>query len=573
MGAVEVESEFHQQEPARKAYIRPVDHPTYRDRIRGPDLLSQVDGWDASRAVRRSFQVSERSPVTVQLPLDGILGGQMREQKVRRRHQPADTLTIQALKRLEGFAHGARPVIHAGHQVAVQVDDGERPVRVAHAASLRQRTGHQQLASAGGRHIVSALTQAHLSGAAVDTARRTHGFRESVIRGMTRLAREHRSINLAQGFPNFPAPELLKEAARRAIQDDINQYAITWGAQRLRESLARKYQEWYGLGIDPDRELTVTCGATEAMIATLLAVVNPGDEVIVFEPFYENYGPDTILADARPVFVPLESGKPLDLDRLRAAFSPRTRAVIVNTPSNPSGRVLTGEELTAIRDLCVRHDALAITDEIYEHIRFDGEHIPIATLPGMRERTVTISGASKTFSVTGWRIGWIAAPARLTDAIRKVHDFLTVGAPAPLQEGVAVALDQLGPEFYRELAASYRARRDLLYSALVTSGFGCTPPEGAYYILCDFSKVAARAGLTADPSDTDFAVWLSREVGVTPVPGSSFFRDGGRSLVRFVFCKTDDILHEAARRLRSLGSNTSSAERSAEPAQRSGLQA
>ena len=245
----------------------------------------------------------------------------------------------------------------------------------------------------------------------MDTARRTHGFRESVIRGMTRLAREHRSINLAQGFPNFPAPELLKDAASRAIHDDINQYAITWGAQRLRHSLARKYHQWYGLEVDPEREITVTCGATEAMISSLLALVDPGDEVIVFEPFYENYGPDTILADAKPVYVPLEPGMPLDLDRLRAAFSSRTRAIIVNTPSNPAGRVLTRPELEAISALCVRHNALAITDEIYEHILYEGEHIPIATLPGMRDRTITISGASKTFSVTGWRIGWIVAPA------------------------------------------------------------------------------------------------------------------------------------------------------------------
>jgi len=407
----------------------------------------------------------------------------------------------------------------------------------------------------------------------MNTARRTHGFRESVIRGMTRLAREHRSINLAQGFPNFPAPELLKEAARKAIHDDINQYAITWGAQRLRESLARKYHEWYGLRTDPDREITVTCGATEAMISALLALVDPGDEVIVFEPFYENYGPDTILADARPVFVPLEPGKPLDLDRLSAAFSSRTRAIIVNTPSNPAGRVLTRDELLAIRDLCVRYGALAVTDEIYEHIRFQGEHIPIATLPGMQERTVTISGASKTFSVTGWRVGWIVAPPNLTDAIRKVHDFLTVGAPAPLQEGVAVALDQLGAGFYDDLAMGYRARRDVLYGALLDSGFICEPPEGAYYILCDFSPISARAGAGAPPTDTEFAVWLSREVGVTPVPGSSFFHRGGSSLVRFVFCKTDDILLEAARRLRSMSSPVSPrAEHSPEPAKRSGLQ-
>ncbi len=410
----------------------------------------------------------------------------------------------------------------------------------------------------------------------MQTARRTHGFRESVIRGMTRLAREYRSINLAQGFPNFPAPDVLKEAAARAIHDDINQYAITWGAQRLREALARKYRDWYALEVDPEREVTVTCGATEAMIATLMAVVNPGDEVIVFEPFYENYGPDTILADARPVYVPLRPGQELDRDRLADAFSPRTRAIIVNTPSNPAGRVLRRSELEAISELCIRHDVLAVTDEIYEHIRFEGDHVPLATLPGMKDRTVTISGASKTFSVTGWRVGWILAPAALTDAIRKVHDFLTVGAPAPLQEGVAVALAELEPPFYQQLAAGYRSRRDLLHGALVESGFSCLPPEGAYYILADFSTLAQPEGSKPPLSDTEFAVWLSREIGVTPVPGSSFFRDGGEgsSLVRFVFCKTDDILLEAARRLRSLSSVSPSpaGHRPPEPASKSGLQ-
>ncbi len=408
----------------------------------------------------------------------------------------------------------------------------------------------------------------------MSTARRTHGFRESVIRGMTRLAREHRSINLAQGFPNFPAPELLKEAARQAIQDDINQYAITWGAQRLREALAGKYRQWYGLDADPDREITVTCGATEAMISVLLALVNPGDEVIVFEPFYENYGPDTILADAKPVYVPLEPGRPLDLERLASAFSDRTRAIIVNTPSNPAGRVLNRAELEAIAELCIRHDAIAVTDEIYEHIRFDGDHIPIATLPEMRARTVTISGASKTFSVTGWRVGWIIAPLEMTDAIRKVHDFLTVGAPAPLQEGVAVALEELGREFYDGLARSYRARRDLLHSALIETGFRCTPPEGAYYILADFSGLRELVPSGPQLDDTGFAVWLSREIGVTPVPGSSFFPPGGgQSTVRFVFCKTDDVLLEATRRLRTLPARTGDpAVRPLEPATRSGLQ-
>jgi aspartate/methionine/tyrosine aminotransferase len=406
----------------------------------------------------------------------------------------------------------------------------------------------------------------------VTTARRTHGFRESVIRGMTRLAREHNSLNLAQGFPNFPAPELLKEAAIRAIQADINQYAITWGAHRLRHVLARTYAQRYGLEADPEREITVTCGATEAMISTLLALVNPGDEVIVFEPFYENYGPDTILADARPVYVPLEPGHPLDLDRLAAAFTARTRAIVVNTPANPSGRVLTRAELEAVRDLCVAHDTLAVTDEIYEHILYGGTHIPIATLPGMRERTVTISGASKTFSVTGWRIGWIIAPAELTDAIRKVHDFLTVGAPAPLQEAVADALDRLDEGFYRGLATSYLARRDLLQDALAEAGFRSVPPEGAYYILADFAPLAdVAAGEGPPPDDTAFAVWLSREVGVTPVPGSSFFREGGgRSLVRFVFCKTEDVLQEAARRLRSIGRG--GVTRGTAAAARSGLQ-
>jgi len=309
------------------------------------------------------------------------------------------------------------------------------------------------------------------------------------------------------------------------------------------------------------------------MVSTMLALVNPGDEVIVFEPFYENYGPDTILADARPVYVPLEPGQPLDLDRLAAAFSARTRAIIVNTPSNPSGRVLARSELEAIAALCIRHNALAVTDEIYEHILFDGAHIPIATLPGMRERTVTISGASKTFSVTGWRIGWIVAPAELTDAIRKVHDFLTVGAPAPLQEGVAAALDGLPPSFYEGLTAMYRGKRDLLHSALVDAGFRCLRPEGAYYILADFTGLGPAAAAGPPLDDTAFAVWLSRVVGVTPVPGSSFYREGGgRTLVRFVFCKTEEILVEAARRLRGLGEATTTSPRPAEPAVESGLQ-
>jgi aminotransferase len=376
------------------------------------------------------------------------------------------------------------------------------------------------------------------------TARRTHGFTESVIRGMTRLASEHDAINLAQGFPNFAAPEVLKEAAARAIRDDVNQYAITWGAKRLRDALARKYADWYGMTVDPEAEVTVTCGATEAMASALLALVDPGDEVIVFEPFYENYGPDAILCGAKPVYVPLLPGAPLDLERLGAAFSKRTRAIIVCTPNNPTGRVLSRGELEAIAEQCRRHDAYAVTDEIYEHIYYEGEHIPIATLDEMRARTITISGASKTFSVTGWRIGTIIAPPAATDAIRKVHDFLTVGAPAPLQEAIAVGLETLGDDYYEHLARDYRVRRDLLCRALVDAGFRCTPPQGAYYVLADFAAIA-------ELPDDQFAYWLTREIGVAPVPGSSFYShpDRARSQVRFAFCKTTDLLAEAARRL------------------------
>lgn len=376
------------------------------------------------------------------------------------------------------------------------------------------------------------------------TASRTHGFTESVIRGMTRLAAEHGAINLAQGFPNFPAPDVLKEAAIKAIRDDVNQYAITWGAKRLRHALARKYHDWYRMSVDPETEITITCGATEAMASALMAIVDPGDEVVVFEPYYENYGPDAILCGAKPVYVPMPIDGELDLDRLARACSRRTRVIIVNTPNNPTGRVLTRRELEAIAELCRRHDAYAVTDEIYEHIYYEGEHIPVATLPGMRDRAVTISGASKTFSITGWRVGTIVAPAKVTDAIRKVHDFLTVGAPAPLQEGVAAALEGLGPDYYAQVARDYRQRRDVLCGGLVEAGFRCTPPQGAYYVLADFSGLS-------DLPDDEFSAWLTREIGVAPVPGSSFYSrpELGRTVVRFAFCKTDDLLSEAARRL------------------------
>jgi aspartate/methionine/tyrosine aminotransferase len=378
-------------------------------------------------------------------------------------------------------------------------------------------------------------------------ARRTTTFTESVIRAMTRLANQHAAINLAQGFPNFPCPEVLKEAAAKAIRDDLNQYAITWGARRLREALARKYAEWYGLAVNIETEVTVTCGATEAMASALLAIADPGDEVVVFEPFYENYGPDAILCGAKPVFVPIAADQPLDLERLRAACSRATRAIVLCTPNNPTGKVFTRPELEGIADCCRRYDCYAVTDEIYEHIYYEGEHVPIATLDGMRERTITISGASKTFSITGWRIGTIVAPPGTTDAIRKVHDFLTVGAPAPLQEAVAVAIETLGRDYYEGLARDYRARRDLLCEALVAAGFHCRPPAGAYYVMADFS------GLSDLPDDR-FAEWLTTEHGVAPVPGSSFYSRAelGRTQVRFAFCKTIDMLKEAATRLAAL---------------------
>jgi aminotransferase len=377
------------------------------------------------------------------------------------------------------------------------------------------------------------------------TAQRTHGFTESVIRGMTRLANEHGAINLAQGFPNFPAPDLVKEAAIQAIRADVNQYAITWGAKRLREALASKMQNWYGLQVDPDIEITITCGATEAMASVLLALVDPGDEVVVFEPWYENYGPDAVLCGATPVNVPLPVGQPLDLDRLARAFGPKTRAIILNTPNNPTGKVFTADELAGIAALCQRHGAYAITDEIYEHIVYEGKHIPIATLPGMAERTVTTSGASKTYAVTGWRIGTILAPRELTAAIRKVHDFLTVGAPAPLQEAVATAMDELPREYYTGMAEAYRHRRDLLCEALTQAGFQLTPPQGAYYVLADYTALGSE-------DDVTFATRLVKEAGVATVPLSSFISEPASSrMVRFAFCKTDDLLGEAGRRLQA----------------------
>jgi aspartate/methionine/tyrosine aminotransferase len=379
-------------------------------------------------------------------------------------------------------------------------------------------------------------------------ADRTQIFTESVIREMTRLALLHGAINLAQGYPDFPAPEFVKEAAIRAIQDDHNQYAITWGAKRLRDAVSAKTLRTYGYEPDPEREITVTCGATEAMMAALLATVNPGDEVIVFEPFYENYVPDAAISGAKLVFVPLEEPDfTFDPERLRAAFTPRTKAVIVNTPNNPSGRVFTREEMAAIAALCQEFDALCITDEIYEHILYDEHlHINMAQLPGMRERTITISGLSKTFSVTGWRLGYLIAPPAITDGIRKVHDFLTVGAPAPLQEAAATAL-AADDSFFEELRTLYAGKREILLRALTEAGFGVVRPQGAYYIMADIRPFGAT-------DDVEFARYLTAEIGVAPVPGSSFYHDTalGKTKVRFTFSKREETLQLAAERLSAL---------------------
>jgi len=395
------------------------------------------------------------------------------------------------------------------------------------------------------------------------TSEKADRFTESVIREMTRQAMLYGAVNLAQGFPDFAAPEEVKRAAQQAIAADINQYAITWGAKKLREAIAREMRRWQGLAVDPETDITVCCGSTEAMISAMLAVTNPGDEVVIFEPFYENYGPDAILSGARSRFVKLHP--PSDGDgewvfderELRAAFNRNTKAIILNTPNNPTGKVFTRAELEFIRDLCVEWNVLALTDEIYEHILYDGtKHISIAALDGMRDRTVTINGMSKTYSVTGWRVGWAVAAPAITSAIRKVHDFLTVGAAAPLQEAGAVALS-LPESYYQKLAADYRERREILLAGLRAAGFRCFVPRGAYYIMTDISAflpMFSPAAPAAGTDDVRFTQYLVKEVGVAVVPGSSFYNDprDGAQQVRFAFCKQLPTLQEAARRLQRL---------------------
>jgi aminotransferase len=373
-------------------------------------------------------------------------------------------------------------------------------------------------------------------------------FTESVIRGMSIEARKHNAVNLAQGMPDFPAPAVVKAAACRAIEADINQYAITWGAAPLRQAIA-EHAAWHlGLKVDPESEITVTCGSTEAMLVALLSLVNPGDEVILSQPFYENYWPDCVLAGATPRFVPLRPPAwGFDPDELAAAFNDHTKAIVLCNPNNPTGTVFHRDDLEQIAALCLEWNVVAVTDEIYEHIVYDGRpHVALAGLDGMWERSVTISGMSKTYAVTGWRVGTMIAPPRLSHAFRQVHDFVSIGAAAPLQEAGAVAY-RLPRDYYHRLAADYQARRDRLCSALLRVGFDLEPPAGAYYVMADITAFGAS-------DDVAFARHLVRDLGVATVPGSSFFRDKelGRRFVRFCFCKRNETLDEAAARLARL---------------------
>ncbi len=378
-------------------------------------------------------------------------------------------------------------------------------------------------------------------------------FTESVIREMTREALKYGAVNLGQGFPDFAAPQDIKQKAMEAIAADHNQYAITWGVKSFRDAIAEKTMWFLGLDIDPETEITVTCGSTEGMIAAMMATVDPGEEVIVFEPFYENYAPDAILSDAIPRHVPLyrtDNGFVFDREELKAAFSERTKAIIICNPNNPTGKVFSREELEFIADLCKEYHALCFTDEIYEHITYnieeDGdpfEHISMATIEGMRDRTVIVNSLSKTYSVTGWRVGYCIAPPDISSAIRKVHDFLTVGAANPLQHAGAYALT-LPPSYYDELQKEYQKKRDFIVPVLQNAGFKCDSPEGAYYVMTDISDFGF-------PNDIEFTKHLIREIGVAVVPGSSFYHDSslGSQLVRFCFCKKDETLEAAAERL------------------------
>jgi aminotransferase len=386
-------------------------------------------------------------------------------------------------------------------------------------------------------------------------ADRVQHFPESVIRSMSRVAAQHGAVNLGQGFPDFDPPREVMEAAKKAIDDGFNQYAVTWGTPALRQALAEKLRSFNRIEAHPDQNLVVTCGATEAMMATLLGTVDPGDKVVLFEPFYENFGPDAIVSGASPLLVPLtEPEFQPDAERLKQAFAQRPKAVVVNTPGNPTGRIFTDATLRLLADLCADNNVLAVTDEIYEYLVYDGKrHTSLATVGDMAERTVTVGGFSKTYSVTGWRLGYTCAPKPVTDAIKRVHDFLTVGAPHPLQVAAVAALG-LPQSYYTELRDGYQAKRDFLLATLRTAGFACSQPDGAYYILADWTALSGPGQSDGFPDDTAFAMWLAREAKVACIPGSSFFQDGarGRHLVRFAYPKKLATLQEAARRLEGL---------------------
>jgi aminotransferase len=389
----------------------------------------------------------------------------------------------------------------------------------------------------------------------MDLSRVTQRFSESVIREMTRISKQvPGSINLAQGFPDFPARDDIKEKACDAIRRNVNQYSITWGAKVLRDAISAKVKWFNRIDADPETQITVTCGATEAMMSSLRAIINPGDEIVIFDPYYENYGPDCLLSGATPRFLPLQPPAwTFDEDALAKAFNEKTKAIIINTPNNPTGKVYSRKELSFIANLCQQHDCLAVTDEIYEHILYDGhEHVSIASLPGMADRTITINSISKTYSLTGWRVGWAIASPRITAEIKKVHDFLTVGAAAPLQDAAAYALG-LGQEYYDWLAKFYRDARDKLYKALEETG-SLKPwkPSGAYYIMCDCDNYMTRYDLH---TSRDLAIHLLKNVGIATVPGSSFYADprSWDRQTRFCYCKKDETLARATELLRKIG--------------------
>ena len=375
---------------------------------------------------------------------------------------------------------------------------------------------------------------------------RTAHFTDSVIRRMTRISNQYGAVNLSQGFPDFDPPQAILNRLAEVAHEDFHQYSITWGAQNFREALAEKQSRLMGCEIDPNSEIVTTCGSTEAMMAAMMTVANPGDKVIVFSPFYGNYGADTILSGAEPIYVPLHPPTfDFNVDELEAAFKQHPKALILCNPSNPCGKVFTRTELETIADLAKKYDAYVITDEVYEHIVYAPyTHTYFASLPGMWERTISCSSLSKTYSITGWRLGYTIAPAEITDRIKKVHDFLTVGAAAPLQEAVIPGL-RFGRDYYDELLKIYTHKRDLFVQGLDAIGLEHTTPQGAYYVLMDISRYGYK-------SDLEFCEMLARDVGVGAVPGSSFFREDVNHLIRFHFAKKDETLHEALNRLEKL---------------------